>query len=108
MIAGFIVQGTGPRKVLVRARGPSLAQFGVANSLQDPQLQLFSGQTPIGYNNNWQEASNGAEIAATGNAPPHPNEAAVLLTLNPGAYSAILSGLGGTTGVGIVEVYAVP
>jgi uncharacterized repeat protein (TIGR02543 family) len=109
LIGGIIVQGSGPQKVVVRARGPSLAQFGVPNLLANPQLQLFNAQhQQIAFNDNWQQASNVAEIQAGGQAPPDANESAILVTLDPGAYTAIVTGVGATTGVAIVEVFAVP
>ncbi|HUR57516.1 MAG TPA: peptidoglycan DD-metalloendopeptidase family protein, partial [Opitutaceae bacterium] len=108
MIGGFIIQGSGPQTVVVRARGPSLAGFGLPNLLANPRLQLFSGQTEIANNDNWQAAANAASILSSGFAPAHVNEAAILVTLQPGAYTAIVTGVGGTTGVGIVEVFATP
>ena len=107
MIGGFIVGGTQPKTVVVRARGPSLAAFGITGALADPLLQLFSGATVIGTNNDWGEASNAAALQATGYAPSHPREAALLVTLAPGAYTAIVSGVAGGTGVGIVEIFEV-
>jgi hypothetical protein len=108
MIGGFVIQGNGPQTVVVRARGPSLSQFGVPGVLANPQLQLFQGQTPIASNDNWQQASNVPAIIASGQAPTNTNESTILMTLQPGAYSAIVSGANGSTGVGIVEVFTVP
>jgi hypothetical protein len=105
MIGGFIIGGSTPKKVLIRAVGPNLANYGVTGVLADPTLQLFSGQTVIASNDDWGSASNAAEIQASTLAPVNPKEAAILSTLNPGAYTAIVSGVGGGTGVGIVEVY---
>jgi hypothetical protein len=107
LIAGFIIEGVGPRAVLIRARGPSLAQFGVPGTLPNPQLQLYSGQTVIASNDNWGDAPNAAAITASCYAPQNPFESAILTTLPPGPYTAIVSGVGGTTGVGIVEVFPV-
>jgi hypothetical protein len=106
MIGGFIIQGDGPQSVVVRARGPSLAATGVPGTLADPVLQLFTGQTQIGSNDDWRSAANAAELQASGFAPADDRESAILVTLNPGAYTAIVSGKNGTTGVGIVEVFA--
>jgi len=103
MIGGFVIEGSAPRTVVVRARGPSLTAAGVSGALADPQLQLFSGSTLIGYNNNWQDSDPDA-ILASGYAPANPLESAIRVTLPPGAYTAIVSGVGGGTGVGIVEV----
>ena len=106
MIGGFVIQGTQPQTVVVRARGPSLIPFGIANALGDPVLQLFTGATPITSNDNWQTATNAAAIQASGFAPSNANESAILITLAPGAYTAIVTGAGNTTGVGIIEVFA--
>ena len=106
MIGGFVIQGDTPQTVVVRARGPSLAAFGIANPLANPVLQLFSGPTPIATNDNWQQAGNAAEIQGRGFAPANALESAILITLNPGAYTAIVTGSGGGTGVGIIEVFA--
>jgi hypothetical protein len=107
LIGGFVIQGTAPQTVVVRARGPSLAPFGIANALANPALLLVrsSDQSAIGSNDDWQTAGNAAALAASGFAPSNPLEAALLVTLPPGAYTAIVSGVGGT-GVGIVEVFA--
>src|SRR5205814_1017347 len=103
MIGGFIIQGTGPQTVVVRARGPSL---GVAGALADPVLTVVpAAGGPTLMNDDWQTDANAAALLASGFAPGNPKEAALLLTLNPGAYTAIVSGAGGSTGVAIVEVY---
>lgn len=108
MIAGFIIHGNSPQTVMVRARGPSLGAQGVQNPLADPTLELVrsSDQAVLATNDNWQSAGNAATISASGYAPSNSLEAAILVTLNPGAYTAILRGAGGATGVGIVEVFA--
>ena len=106
MIGGFVIQGTRPQTVLVRARGPSLAAAGIANPLANPMLQLFAGASAIAVNDNWQSATNQAAVAASGFAPGNTLEAAILVTLPPGAYTAIVTGSDGGTGVGIVEVFA--
>jgi hypothetical protein len=106
MIGGFIIQGTSPQTVLIRAVGPNLANFGVSGVLTDPKLELYSGQSIIASNDNWQTATNAAAIQATTLAPAYPREAAILITLQPGAYTAIVSGANGGVGVGIIEVFA--
>jgi hypothetical protein len=106
MIGGFIIEGNAPRTVLITARGPSLAPFGIVNALPNPKLEIFSGQVKILENDDWESNANKADIIATGVAPTDPRESALLVTLNPGAYTAIVSGVGGVTGVGIVEVFA--
>jgi YVTN family beta-propeller protein len=107
MIGGVIIQGDAPQTVVVRARGPSLVSQGVANPLSNPFLQLVASDGTVISNDDWQSESNAADIQASGFAPADPRESAILITLNPGAYTAIVSGVGGATGVGIVEVYTV-
>jgi hypothetical protein len=106
MIGGFIIQGDAPQTVIVRARGPSLTAAGVPGALQDPVLQLFSGQTQIGINDDWQTDASAGQIQSRGFAPSDARESAILVTLPPGAYTAIVTGKNGTTGVGIIEVFA--
>lgn len=109
MIGGFILGGeTGNANVLVRALGPSLTQFGVTGALADPTLELHDGNGAlVRSDDNWKESQQ-AEIAATGLQPSNDLESAVLETLPPGAYTAIVAGKGGTIGVGLVEVYRLP
>jgi hypothetical protein len=107
MIGGFVITGSAPKKVVVRARGPSLAPFGITNALANPMLQLFSGQAVIASNDDWIAAPNHADITASGFAPDNPLESAILTTLAPGAYTAIVSGVNNLTGVAIVEVFEV-
>jgi hypothetical protein len=107
MIAGFIIGGSQPKTIVIRARGPSMAALGVPGTLQDPVLQLFQGQTQLAVNDNWQQAANAATLQASGFAPSDAREAAIYVTLAPGAYTGIVTGSGGTTGVGLVEVFEV-
>jgi len=105
MIGGFIIEGDGPQAVVVRARGPSLA---VAGALADPVLTLVPGSGgPVLVNDDWQTDAAAAALAASGYQPGNPKESALMLTLSPGAYTAIVSGAGGATGVAIVEVYKI-
>jgi len=109
MIGGFIVAGNGSQRVLVRAIGPSLAAFGVPDALADPLLELHNSDGDlIDSNDDWMDNPAEAEIEATMIAPNDPKESAVLQTLAPGAYTAIVQGAGGTTGTGLVEVYVLP
>jgi hypothetical protein len=106
-IGGFIITGSAPKHVLVRAIGPSLAQFGVPNPLADPVLELHG---PSGFatvtNDNWREDPvQEAAIMATGLAPTNNLESAIDATLNPGTYTAIVTGKNNTSGVGLIEVY---
>jgi cyclophilin family peptidyl-prolyl cis-trans isomerase len=106
MIGGFIVAGNGSQEVLVRAIGPSLADFGVTDSLADPTLTLYDAEgMQIDFNDDWQDNPAEAAIEATMIAPNDPKESAVLQTLAPGAYTAIVRGAGAVTGTGLVEVY---
>lgn len=107
MIGGFIIGGSSPKKVLITARGPSMTSQGVPGVLANPVLRLYSGQTVIATNDDWGSNTNAAEIAATGFAPSNPSESVILATLSPGAYTAIVTGTGGSTGIGIVEAFEV-
>ena len=103
LIAGTIVVGQASQKVIVRAIGPSLP---VPGSLADPTLELRNADgSLVRSNDNWRSDQE-AEIIATTLPPANDLESAILMTLPPGAYTAILSGVGGGTGVGIVEVFA--
>ncbi len=107
MIGGFILGGAKPATVLVRGIGPSLSQSGIParSTLQDPVLEIrnASGEL-IAENDNWRSAQE-AEIAATGAPPTDDREAAIVTTLNPGNYTALVRSAGGGTGLGLVEVY---
>ena len=104
-IAGFIIEGDTPRQVIIRGRGPSLAQYGIPGVLQDPTLTLTTlNGTGIAENDNWRSDDESA-LSATGLAPEDDLEAAILITLDPGLYTAILQGYAATTGVAIVEVF---
>ena len=105
MISGFIIIGGGPKTVVLRGVGPSLADAGIASPLADPVIRLFNASgTMLGQNDNWQDSQRD-EIVATGLAPTRNTEAAMLRTLYPGAYTASLTGQSGGTGVGLLEVY---
>lgn len=106
-IGGFIVTGSTPKKVLLRALGPSMQALGVPRSLAlpDPEPELRNGRGEIiGHNFNWRDSQE-TEIAATGLAPSDDAEAAILMVLPPGPYTAIVRGTGGQTGLSLVEVY---
>jgi uncharacterized delta-60 repeat protein len=110
MIGGFVLQGDSPQTVVIRAIGPSLAGYGVQGTLSNPQLALVraTDQTLVASNDDWVNATNAAVISASGFAPSNPLESAIHITLPPGAYTAVVSGVGGATGVGLIEVYKVP
>ena len=106
MIGGFIVSGSQSKTVLVRALGPTLGSLGVTNALSDPTLELHdSSGAIIAANDDWQNSSQVAQINASGFAPVNPNESALIATLAPGAYTAIVRGYNGATGISLVEVY---
>jgi hypothetical protein len=135
MIGGFFIAGgTGNKTILIRGRGPSLsgAPFNISGTLSNPTLQLYSGSTVIAQNDDWQttdplcgspavSCGNAAQITATaslgagdpcqpnpGQSVPPPGctqESSVLITLPPGGYTAILSGVGSTTGIGLLEIF---
>jgi hypothetical protein len=102
-IGGFIVTGTTPSKVIIRGLGPSLP---VTGQLQDPTLELFDGSgTSLATNDNWKDTQEQA-IRDTTIPPPNDLESAIVQTLAPGNYTAQLRGKGDTTGIGLIEVYA--
>ncbi|MEO6245477.1 MAG: M12 family metallo-peptidase, partial [Opitutaceae bacterium] len=115
MIGGFVVRGPQAKEILIRAAGPGLAGFGVSDALADPMLRIFAGGTMLAENDNWStpaagQAAAGVISAAAVRAGAFPfssgsADAAVLVTLPPGPYTAIVEGARGTTGVGLVEAY---
>lgn len=105
MIAGVIVAGSQPVSTLVSAIGPDLDRFGVPDTIDDPSLALFQGQTLIATNDNWMDAPNAAAILATGSAPNDPLESAILMDLPPGEYTAIMTGANAMTGNGLVQIF---
>src|SRR6266550_5157231 len=114
MIGGFIVQGTGPKRVIIRAIGPELTQYGIANALANPRLELHNRTGAlIGSNDDWQTTILGgvittnqvSEIQNSGHVPTAASESAIVANLQPGNYTAILRGVNNTTGVALVEVY---
>jgi hypothetical protein len=113
MIGGFITVNN-PVKVAIRAIGPSLANSNVANPLADPTLELHNGQGAlVASNDNWKindqtGQSQEAEIRATQLQPANDLESIIIQTLQPGPYTAQVRGKNETTGIGLVEVYALP
>jgi hypothetical protein len=107
LIAGFIITGTDPKQVLIRGMGPSLNGVGV--TLSDPTLELHQGNTTLATNDNWKVndqtgQSQEAAIRATTIPPANDLESAIVISLSPGSYTAILAGKKGGTGVGLVEL----
>lgn len=114
-IAGFVVSGTGPVKLLLRGIGPALSDFGVSGAMDNPRLILRdSTGHEIGNNDSWWQAANLADIEAsraTVGAFPLPaqsNDAAMFVTLEPGLYTAEIEGVVGSSGIAMVELYEVP
>jgi hypothetical protein len=108
VIAGFVLdQNQGTDRVIIRGLGPSLAKFGISNTLADPTLELRDANgTLILANNDWQDnPAQAAEITAAHLAPSNKKESAISTPLQPGLYTAILSGVDNTQGIATVEVY---
>jgi hypothetical protein len=107
MIAGFTLMGGDPKTVVIRGIGPSLTAYGVPGALANPTLQVYSGSTVIATNDNWGSlnTTDKGVLTSLSLTPTHSLEAAVVLTLPPGPYTAILSGVNKGTGVGLIEVY---
>ena len=114
LISGLIIGGTLPKHVLIRAAGPALAAFNLTGVLARPQLTLFAGYTPVFVNAGWSTSTDAAAIAAAAAQvgafafAASSADAAMLVTLAPGAYTAQVTGVGGTTGLALVEVYELP
>eukprot|EP01031_Cornospumella_fuschlensis_P052209 gene52209-63817_t len=109
LIPGFTVSGTGSLRLLIRAVGPTLGTFGVGDVLADPTITLNSGSTALATNDNWT-AVDAATMTAAGafTLPNGSKDAVIVATLPAGAYTAVVSGVGNTTGTALVELYVVP
>ena len=114
LIAGFVVTGSVPKRVLIRGVGPALTQFGVAGALARPSLAVFSGNTVLAQNAGWTTTADTSAITAAAQQAgafafaATSQDAALILNLAPGSYTAQISGVAGTTGVALVEVYELP
>lgn len=109
MIGGLIIEGSSRKEVVVRGLGPSLSVDGaaIAGALQDPTIELHQGDgSVIAFNDDWQTTQQN-EIRATGLSPTDNRESAIVMSLDPGSYTAIVSGKAGTGGIGLVEIYDV-
>jgi len=106
LIGGFIITGTDPKTIVLRALGPTLSGFGLSDVLADPVLKVYnSSRTLIATNDNWQDDIGAGYITVNGLAPANPSESALLQNLAPGAYTVIVSGKDPTPGIGLVELY---
>ena len=108
LIAGFVVQGTGTKRLLIRAIGPKLAEFGVTGSLSDPRLDVYDAAgTVLASNDDWSATlattfTQAAAFALNSGS----KDAAVIVTLPAGAsYTAVVSGVNGSTGEAMIEIY---
>jgi hypothetical protein len=104
VIGGFIITGNTPKDVLIRGLGPSLAEAGLSGTLANPTLELHGANGTITSNQDWKDTQE-TEIRATGIPPTFDVESAIRATLDPGSYTAILAGVNGGTGLGLVEIY---
>jgi hypothetical protein len=111
LIAGFVIGGSTTKTVLIRAVGPTLTDYGVTGVLANPRLELYAGSTKLNENDDWGGATSLVTAAASVGAFPLPatsKDSVLLVTLPPGAYTAQVSGVNNTTGVGLIEVYEAP
>jgi hypothetical protein len=114
MIPGFVIGGDAARAVLIRGVGPTLADFDVPNTLEDPRLVLFLGEEIVNANDDWQDAPNAEEIEIATVVvgafllSDGGKDAALLTVLPPGRYTAVAQGADGGVGTTLVEVYLVP
>jgi phospholipase/lecithinase/hemolysin len=105
LIAGFVISGNQAKKVIVRALGPTLSTLGVSGALADPTMTIVnSSNVVVASNDNWRDTQQ-SEIAASGYAPPNDLESAIIATLSPGSYTAVVTGKNGGTGIGLVDLY---
>ena len=114
VIPGMVIAGESPKRVLIRAVGPTLRQYGVNAVLERPTMSLVLGPRTVASNTEWGTAANASEVTAAAEQvgafplPAGSKDSALLITLNPGIYSTVVQGVGGTGGVALVEVYEVP
>jgi phospholipase/lecithinase/hemolysin len=105
LIAGFIISGGQSKRIVIRALGPSLAKFGVTGALADPTIAIFnSSNALVASNDNWKDTQQN-ELATSGHAPPNDLDSAIIATLAPGSYTAVVSGKNSGTGVALVDLY---
>jgi hypothetical protein len=112
LIAGLVIVGNAPKTVLIRGVGPTLSDFGVTGALADPSITVFSGATQVASNTGWGTGSNNVSQIVSVSAqvgafalPTGSNDCALLLTLQPGAYTVVVTSVSNSTGVALIEVY---
>jgi hypothetical protein len=114
LIVGFVINGTGSLRCLIRAVGPTLTGLGVDGALADPSLGLFLGPTPLTFNDNWSSAANANEIGIAATAvgafrlPDNSKDAAIVTSLPAGAYTTMVTGAANTSGTVLLEIYLLP
>jgi len=114
LIVGFVIDGSGPSRVLIRAVGPALTQFGVSNALARPSMAVFRGTQQLKANTGWSSGGvsydliGAAKTVAAFPLPLGSADAGLVLTLEPGPYTVQVSGVGLTTGEALAEVYVLP
>lgn len=107
MIGGFIIRGDTPARVFIRVSGPSLSST-IENRLQDPTLELYTGQDLIDSNDNWKDSPQIGDIILSGIPPKDDREPAIVATLEPGSYTAVVGGAENSSGYGLLEIYDYP
>ena len=106
LIGGFMITGAESKRLILRAMGPSLAAGGVGGAMEDPTIELYDGTGAlIRQNDDWEDSDQAAAIANTGVAPASPRESALVVTLQPGSYTAVVRGWEDTEGIALVEAY---
>ncbi len=114
LIGGFVVSGPAYKRLLIRAVGPTLAAFGISDALADPVLTIYSGQEIVASNDRWESTENPTAFASASSKAgafalaPGSEDAALLITLPPGAYTTEVKGKSGTEGVALLEIYELP
>jgi tripartite motif-containing protein 71 len=103
MVGGFVLQGSEPQQILIKGIGPSLSAAGLSGVLSDPELTLHRNGNEIARNDDWENGAQPSQIRSL-NPPANAKEPALLLTLDPGVYTATVSGKNGATGIGMVEI----
>ncbi|MFT5209557.1 MAG: hypothetical protein ACI9CE_001279 [Flavobacterium sp.] len=100
----MVIQGTEPKTVLIRARGPALTEAGVDGALPDPNISFFYGANLIDSNDDWQDHENMSQVPAS-LSPGNSQESVIVRSLSPGAYTAIVTGINSEEGIGLIEVF---
>jgi len=105
IIGGFFLDGDGPKRVVLRGIGPSLADAGLGGYMADPKITLYEGSTALGSNDNWQDSPAVEEIRLSRKQLLRDSEAAIVTTLDPGPYTVVMEDAAGQSGVALVEIY---